>query len=101
MKEVAMIDTRPDKWEMCYLNFLGNQLKFYSPGKTPNYKSCEKYVLSKGGSENVWYGADVVIPLLLNDGWEPFAVQNNQEYVFKRMANSESPAGRTDFLGKP
>ena len=87
------------KWELCYLNFPGNQIKFYYPGKIPIYKTCEKFVTSKGGSDNTWYGSDVVIPLLLNEGWEPFAVQNNQEYFFKRLVNSESPTIPADFLG--
>jgi hypothetical protein len=87
------------KWEMCYLNYLGNQMKFYFPGKIPSYKTCEKYVMSRGGSDNAWYGTDVVIPLLLTEGWEPFAIQNNQEYVFRRMVSSESPTVPADFLG--
>jgi len=89
-----------DKWELCHVNFLGNQIKFYSPGKTPNYMGCDKFILSKGGSGNSWYGSDVVIPILLTDSWEPFGVQNYQEYVFKRKVNTENPAGHTDFLGK-
>jgi hypothetical protein len=70
------------KWEMCIFNT--PVLFFCSPGQKRRNMSEDEYMVSRGSRFNAMeMTAYDVIPYLLDDGWEPFALETNNFY-FRR-----------------
>jgi hypothetical protein len=72
------------KWQMCNCGI--RQISFFHPDKPFASITPAEYVKSKGGTPGKWSDDEIqqVIPYILADGWEPYAVYGSEHYLFKK-----------------
>lgn len=71
------------KWEMCFVHQA--RIVFVAPGQEPEILDTQNYYQKRMYKEKSLLSIYDLMPLLLQDGWEPFGLAPYETYTFRRI----------------
>jgi len=77
-----------EKWEICVIHEGALKVEFYKPGEKTRAGNFGEFIKQKGDTPGFINNFDKVVSLVLDEGWEPYAVLDRVMY-FRRKKSTE------------